>query len=183
MGIVNMALLRSSEVWLAEVLPHRFVASLRPLKLTDSAILAMTGFANEPSLAVDEAQPIDTDVVEMIRFGVGALLVMQRKRVVGLIISSDVQSERLRQFFYRSTHSRFKDIRVGDMMTPWADLQVIGQRAIQAARISDLVEIFRATDSRHLIVVETHACSDRRVHGLVSRAHLLRRLSIADVNY
>jgi predicted transcriptional regulator len=179
---VNMALLRSSQVWLAEVLPHRFVANLRPLKLTDSAILAMADFANEPSLTVDEDQPIDADVDDMIRFGVGALLVMQHKRVVGLITSSDVQSERLCQYLHRSTHSRFGGCRVGDMMTPWADLQVIGRRAIQAARINDLVQIFRATDLRHLIVVETDACSDRSVWGLVSRAHLLRRLSIANSN-
>ena len=61
----------------------------------------------------------------MIRLGVRALLVYEESRVIGLSTSHDIQGERPIQVLQSSNHRLHHDIRVADVMTPWAALRVL----------------------------------------------------------
>ena len=162
----------------AGVLPPRSTSSDQRVKLADPAINVMNDFAREYPVTVDEDQQIDSALVDMIRLGVRALLVVRERKVVGFITSYDIEGERPLQCIQRLSYSDRQDIRVGDVMTPWADLQTLNWRAVKDASVGSLLEVFRETDLMHLLVVETAVDATTCVRGLFSRTRLERQLGL-----
>lgn len=159
------------------VLPVRSIADGPCLKLSDPAVLAITDFALDPPVTVNQGRQIDDALQDMIRLGVRSLLVYQDQRIVGLITSYDIQGERPMQFLQRSNYSRHQDICVGDIMTPWDQLLGVDWRSLNSASVGDLVRVFAHTELSHLIIIEPYqAASMSILRGLISGARLERRL-------
>jgi CBS domain-containing protein len=160
-------------------LPGRSVSDSPPLNSNDSAVRAFTDFKDERPIVVDESRQIDDALDDMIRSGVRALLVMRDQSITGLITSYDIQGERPLQYLRMSNYSRHRDICVGDVMTPWAELRAIDVATLTAMTTFDLLESLDDSGLTHLIVVEGHASPSPVVRGLVSRHWLARQLGIA----
>ena len=158
------------------VLPSTSTPHEPPLDPADPAIHAVTDFTREHPMTVDAERQIDDALRDMIGKGVRALLVVKDQSVIGLITSYDIQGEKPMQFLQSSNYSRHQDIRVGDIMTPWGELQGVDWRGIQSARIRDLERLFEETQLTHLIVIETDHGAPAVVRGLISHRRLLRQL-------
>jgi len=63
-------------------------------------------------------------------------------------------------------------------MTPTHDVPAIDWQTVQDARISDLLEIFEATDVRYLVVIQTETANWCTVRGLIYRRRLERQLRV-----
>jgi CBS-domain-containing membrane protein len=157
----------------------RPVSAPRAVTPASAAVEVMTDFAHEHPVTVGESRGIDDALEDMIRFGVRALLVVKGEQVTGLITSYDIQGERPLKFLLSSTHSRHDEILVGHIMTPWVQVPVLDWEEVRDARVRDVVEIFRAAEATHFVVLEADSAGSPRVRGLISRARLERQLAAA----
>jgi CBS domain-containing protein len=165
-------LLAHTKKFAAGTLPRRSSSADHLVRLADPAVSVMNDFTREYPVTVDEERQIDVALADMIRLGVRALLVVREQKVLGLITSYDIEGERPLQYL----HTRRKDIQVGQIMTPWADLQTLNWWVIKDACVGDVLEVFRETDVMHLLVVEAAIDAVPCVRGLFSRTRIERQL-------
>jgi CBS domain-containing protein len=104
------------------------------------------------------------------------MLVVRAQSIIGLVTSYDIEGKRFVRFAQPPHARRREDIRVGDVMTRWADLPTLDWNTVQTATISDLLEIFSGVGVMHLVVVETDAQGEEAVRGLISRSRIERQL-------
>ena len=152
-------------------------SSAEKLLADDSAIHAYTDFAREYPIVVDESRQIDEALEDMIRNGVRALLVTHEGTVTGLVTSYDIQGERPLQFLRDSNYSRHRDIRVGDIFTPWHRLHAIDLATLDTLTAMELLTYLHDDELTHLIVIEYPKDPFPLVRGIISRAQLERRLA------
>jgi len=160
----------------AAIFPLRFPVEAPCVKLSDPAVRVMTDFDHAPAFTVAEDERIDGALDDMFRLGVRALVTARDGRVTGLVTSYDIQGERPRQLMARSADLRREDICVGDIRTPWSELPLVAFETLRDARVSDVLEIFDATECTHLMIVENYEDGSLRARGLVSRTRLRRQL-------
>jgi CBS domain-containing protein len=160
----------------AGVLPIRQPVEYQELRLRDAAVHTMTDFKSRIAITVGPDWQIDEALADMVRLGVRAMLVVKAGSVIGLVTSYDIEGTRP-VLFAQPPHARRRDdIRVGDVMTKWADLPTVDWNTVQTATISDLLEIFSGVGVMHLLVVETDAQGAEAVRGLISRSRIERQL-------
>jgi CBS domain-containing protein len=70
---------------------------------------------------------------------------------------------------------------VRDIMTQWGDMPTVDWSTMQSARVRDLLEIFEGIGVSHLLVVEGDDRGVPVVRGLVSRAHIERRVRPGEI--
>jgi CBS domain-containing protein len=159
----------------AAKLPHRITSYDHRVRRRDPAVDVMTDFTREMPVTVSEEQSIDTTLVEMIRFGIRAMLVVRGHSVVGFITSYDIEGEKPMQFLQSSTYTRHHEIQVGDIMTPLSAVVAFNWQKVQRANIEDVLEIFHHVDATHILVMET-VDSVPFIRGLFSRTQIERQL-------
>lgn len=164
----------------AGVLPIRQPVEYQELRPGDAAVHTMTDFKSRIAITVGPDWQIDEALADMVRLGVRALLVVRAGSVIGLVTSYDIEGTRSVQFAHPPHARRREDIRVGDVMTKWADLPTLEWDTVQTATISDLLEIFSGVGVMHLLVVETDAQGAEAVRGLISRSRIERQLQRAE---
>jgi len=160
----------------AGVLPVRRPAEYQDLKSRDPALNVMTDFTVKMAVTVSPDRQIDAALSDMKRYGVRAMLVVPAESVLGLITSYDIEGPRPIQFAERFHVTGREDIRVGDIMTEWADVPTVDWQTMQEARIADLLEIFDGIGVMHLLVVDVGATGSEVVRGLISRSRIDRHL-------
>ena len=161
------------------VLPQRAMPNDVRVHLADPAIHTMTDFTREYPVTIEEERPIGAALADMVRLGVRAMLVARDQKVVGFITSYDIEGERPLQYLQNSNYTRHRDLQVGHIMTPWAELRTSNWRAVKNACVGDLLEAFRHVDAMHLLVVETAADDTTYVRGLFSKTRLDRQLGLS----
>ena len=176
-GAPAAASLARSRVGLMLPCAGSFPCDPPPVGLDDPAVLVTTDFRQTPPITVPEHRLIDEALRDMVRFGVRALLVTRDDAVTGLITSYDIQGERPLQFLQGSTFSRHAEIEVGHIMTPWEQGPMLEWSMLEAARVSDVLEIFAGTAATHLMVVESPTIGAATVRGMISRTQTQRQLS------
>jgi predicted transcriptional regulator len=147
-----------------------------PVALTDPAMAVVTDFTWERPVVVTEDRAIDDALEEMMRAGVGALLVVQEDAVTGLITASDIQGERPLQFLHLSGFAGRAEIEVRHIMRPWDCVPTLEWQAVRSARMHIIVEFLRATHATHVVIVEQAEQGGAFVRGLISRTRLERQL-------
>lgn len=161
------------------VIPQRVVTRPSALSADEPAVAALTDFTRECPVAVSPDRHIDDALLDMIRAGVRALLVLDDGRLLGLITSYDIQGERPIQFLQSPACTQdtclHRDVRVADIMTVLEQLPTLDLRAVQSARVGDLIETFKATEQTHLVVLASGPDGTQLVHGLISRTRLERQ--------
>jgi CBS-domain-containing membrane protein len=145
------------------------------------AVGAMTDFSTETPARVVPGRQIDDALQDMVRAGIRSLLVVDEgAALLGLITAADILGTRPIQFLQNplceSHPCRHQDIRVADIMTPWAQLRLLDYHQVTMASAGDLADQFRGTDTTHVLVIERAAVGTGQVRGLISRSRLLRQL-------
>ena len=138
------------------------------LTLTDPAVRVVTDFVWEQPVTVLARRSIDGALEEMMRAGVGALLVVRDEVIIGLITSLDIQRA--------AGDARYDDIEVGHIMTPWERVPTLDWQALARARVFDVAACFQSVPASHIVLVEHADQGGTFVRGLVSRTRLLRQL-------
>jgi CBS domain containing-hemolysin-like protein len=150
------------------------------LTRSSPGVRAMTDFSAETPVCVFPGRHIDDALQDMIRAGIRSLLVVDDGAVLGLITAADILGTRPIQFLQNplceSHPCRHQDVRVSDIMTPWAQLRLMDYYRVTAASAGDLADQLRDSDTTHILVIERAADNTIHVRGLLSRTRLLRQL-------
>lgn len=147
-----------------------------PLRLSDPAVRAMTDFRRDLPLTVPENLALEQVLDEMFRAGVRCFLVVRESIVTGLITAEHVRGDHTLIQAQSLAMEGAAPLRVADVMTPSPDVPAIDWQVIEQAQIRDLVEIFAATETQHLVVLESDTVNRSHVRGLIHRARLERQL-------
>jgi CBS domain containing-hemolysin-like protein len=147
------------------------MALARPATLASPAIDLLTDFRQSPIVTVPDSLPIDRALEVMIMAGVRfCFAVTPNHRMVGNITSYDIQGERPLGLSHGSKLAR-TDIHVRDIMEPLESWQVIDFDEVKSATVGDVIEAFKQSGRRHLVVVERLA-GTASVRGLLSASRV-----------
>lgn len=151
--------------------------------LDDSALDVFTDFRSREPITVEPDRAIAEALAKMKWTGVRLLLVTDtERRVVGLISSRDIEGEKPVRFS-QATGQPHDRIRVQDIMTPQAGIQVLNWNRVRDAQVGHIVATLREAGRHHLLVAETAADGAQCILGLFSASQISRQLGweITDV--
>lgn len=150
---------------------------LPAVSLDAPATAVMTDLARVPAVAVDPDVGIDAAMRIMVRRGVRSLFVLDMDgEVLGLITATDLLGEKPLKHIHAHGVAR-GEIRVRDLMTPHAQLEVLSMTDVQRARVGNVLATLRAKRRQHAMAVEVEAPGGRQiVRGVFSASRLEAQL-------
>lgn len=146
------------------------------VKLSDSALDAMTDLTKVSVVSVRAATSMNKANAKMIKYGVRLLLVLDdEEQVAGIITASDILGEKPMRFLQEmgGTHA---DILVSDIMTPQSELQVLDIEEVKKAKIGSIVATLKKANRQHGLVAATMPDGCQRVCGIFSATQIGRQL-------
>lgn len=141
----------------------------------DSALAVMTDLTRVPAVLVDPDVDIEAGLRIMVRRGVRSLLVVNvDNEIVGLISAPDLLGEKPLQHL-REHGGRRADVRIYELMTPIAELEVLPLSAVAQARVGNVLATLEQSGRQHALVVEESA-GHALVRGIFSATQIDRQL-------
>lgn len=154
-----------------------------PRKLpADPAVSVMTDFTDTAVFVIGHDVEIDQALLYMKTVGVRFLFVKDGGgSLVGLVTSTDIQGEKPVRYL-QSVDCTLKscsraDVLVKHIMVPVENWDVIDYSDVEKARISHVVDSFKATGRRHLVVTE-HTGRVAMVRGIFSATRVEHALGM-----
>jgi CBS domain-containing protein len=125
---------------------------------------------------VDPDVDIEAGLRIMVRRGVRSLLVVNvDNEIVGLISAPDLLGEKPLQHL-REHGGRRADVRIYELMTPIAELEVLPLSAVAQARVGNVLATLEQSGRQHALVVEDSAAGHALVRGIFSATQIDRQL-------
>ena len=145
-----------------------------------SAMAVMTDLQFVPAAIVHGEIDVESASQKMIARGVRALLVTDGDEdIIGIITSRDLLGRRPHDLMQRRGIA-FGEVRVQDIMTPAADIEVIPLTDVLHAHVGDIILTLKHSGRQHALVVEEVAFSDKCVvRGIFSASQIARQLGVA----
>lgn len=142
----------------------------------DPALSVMTDLRRVPAVLVDPDVDIEAAMRIMIRRNVRSLFVVNvDQEVLGLITANDLLGEKPMQHLERYGGRR-SEIRVRDLMTPHARLEVLPLADVERARVGHVLATLEVAGRQHAMVVEQDAAGREVVRGVFSASQLEKQL-------
>lgn len=156
-----------------------YLYSPAPVRLASPAAEVMTDLKLVAAATVDADTQIDSANQLMIARGVRSLIVIDaRNEVVGLVTARDIHGERpLRAAQARGL--RHGELRVGDVMTPAAEIEVLEAADVLRADVGNILETLKRSGRQHALVVDRDAAGRQKVRGIFSLSQIARQLGVA----
>lgn len=146
------------------------------VKPDDPATSVMTDLKQVPAVLTDPDVDIEAATRVMIRRNVRSLFVVDvDNEILGLITATDLLGEKPMQHLARYGGRR-ADIRVRDLMTPHARLEVLAMAEIAHARVGHILATLKLAGRQHAMVVEEDARGHDVVRGVFSASQLEKQL-------
>jgi len=157
--------------------------------LESPALEVMTDLTRTVPATIRPRAPIEGANQYMISRGVRLLLVVdEHEAVIGLVTATDILGEKaLRVATDRAM--RRGELTVGDIMTPAAQVEVLGLADVEGARVGHVLETLRRAGRQHALVVDLEREPPRRlidrpvertmVRGIFSLSQVARQLGLA----
>jgi CBS-domain-containing membrane protein len=143
--------------------------------LDDSALSVMTDLQQVPAVTTSPEELIEEAHRVMIRRGVRLLFVLDGSGAVqGVVTASDFLGEKPLRFM-QERGVQHAEIRVGDIMTPAAQLEALAYADVAGMRVGHVVATIRAVRRQHVMVSEDKG---KRIRGLFSASQIARRLGV-----
>lgn len=143
------------------------------------AIEAMTDLRRIQAVTIGPEAALDDANTTMIRNGIRLLLVVDATgSVVGMLTASDVLGERPVQVG-RQRGLRHEELRVGDVMVPAGEIDVIELSDILHAKVGHVVATLRHWGRQHALVVDRDDAGQRMIRGIFSLTQIGRQLGVA----
>lgn len=153
-----------------QVLPDR-------VDSTSPATDVMTDLTKVAAITISPCATLDQAQERMIASGVRLLLVTnQRNHILGLITTTDLQSERPMQYL-KEVGGKREDIFVRDIMTPQDQLEVLFMNDVSKAQVGDVVETLKRVGRQHALVVDVEDDAPS-VRGIFSTKQLGMQLGV-----
>jgi len=150
------------------------VISPTRVTLDSPARSVMTDFSQTPAATIEPEAGIEYANDYMRRRGVRALLVTEADGgVVGILTATDVLGEKPVKLALERGVKR-QEIRVADIMTPRALLELLAFEDISQARVGHIVATLRQAGRQHFLVAERNS-SGERVRGIFSLSQIARQ--------
>lgn len=147
-----------------------------PVTLDDPAVAVMTDLTEVPPVPVDPEVSLEAAMRIMVRRGVRSLFVLNvDDELVGLITATDLLGEKPLKHIY-AHGGRRGDLRVRDLMTPQAQLEVLSMGDVARSSVGDVLATLRACRRQHAMAVEEHAGGRQVVRGVFSASQLEAQL-------
>jgi CBS-domain-containing membrane protein len=150
-----------------------------PAKVIDRspAVLVMTDLRQQLAVTIEANVSIDYALQRMKTVGVRLLFVVNSNmEVVGLITATDILGEKPLQF-HQTSHLRYEEILVRDIMTPSADLDVLLMEEVLRATVGDIVATLVTVGRRHALVLDNDMRTGRAgIRGIFSASQISRQL-------
>jgi CBS-domain-containing membrane protein len=142
----------------------------------DPALSVMTDLRRVPAVLVDPDVDMEAAMRIMIRRNVRSLFVVNvDNEVLGLVTATDLLGEKPMQHLAR-TGGRRGDIRVHDLMTPQARLEVLAMGDVEHACVGQVLATLNEAGRQHAMVVEGGAGGREVVRGVFSASQLEKQL-------
>ena len=147
-----------------------------PVTLDDSALTVMTDLTRVPAVLVDPDVDIEAAMRIMIRRNVRSLFVVDvNSEILGLVTATDLLGEKPRQHIQQ--HGGRRDsIRVRELMTPHARLEVLPMTEVARACVGQVVATLVQASRQHAMVVEDSPDGRQQVRGVFSATQLEKQL-------
>jgi CBS-domain-containing membrane protein len=147
-----------------------------PVTLDDSALTVMTDLTRVPAVLVDPDVDIEAAMRIMIRRNVRSLFVVDvNSEILGLITATDLLGEKPLQHIQQHGGRR-DDIRVRELMTPHARLEVLPMAQVARACVGQVVATLVQASRQHAMVVEDSPDGRQQVRGVFSATQLEKQL-------
>jgi CBS-domain-containing membrane protein len=157
----------------------RVARAARPSRVTlDSPALAvMTDFSQVAAVTIEPDAGIEYANDYMSRRGVRALLVTDADHgVVGILTTTDLLGEKPVKLGIERGVKR-QDIRVADIMTPRALLELLEFEEVRQARVGHIVATLARAGRQHFLV-EERVAQAQQVRGIFSLSQIARQLGV-----
>ena len=142
------------------------------------AARVMTDLAQVNAVVVDPNATMDAAHAIMLKRGVRLLLAMDAdKLLAGLITATDILGEKP-MTLVRERRIRHDEILVADVMTPVSRLDAFDWKAVQAARVGNVVARLQQARRQHALVTHTTGSGQVLVRGIFSLSQIARQLGI-----
>ena len=146
--------------------------------LESPALRVMTDLAQVPAAVVEPHATMEAAHAQMLQRGVRLLLAMDGEgRLAGLITATDILGEKP-MTLVRERRIRHDEILVADVMTPVARLDAFEWKAVQAARVGNVVARLQQARRQHALVTQTTAGGQVLVRGIFSLSQIARQLGL-----
>lgn len=144
------------------------------------AVEVMTDLQRVPAATIEAELAIDFANQAMIARGVRSLLVIDgRGDVIGVVTSRDILGERPMQVVSKRG-VRHDDIKVGDVMTPRGDIEVLDMAEVVRARVGSIIRTLQRSGRQHALVVDRDLVTNRQmVRGIFSASQIARQLDVS----
>lgn len=154
-------------------LAHAETRPVTRVSPADPAVTVFTDFAKTAVFSIGEDAGIDQSLLYMKAVGVRFLFVRDASNaLVGLVTTTDIQGEKPLRYI-QATHCTRADLLVKHVMTPVGSWEVIDYFEVERAKVSQVVDSFKAVGRRHLVVVE-----NALVRGIFSATRVEKALGI-----
>lgn len=142
----------------------------------DPAVSVMTDLTKVAAALVDPDVDIEAAMRIMIRRNVRSLFAVNvDNEVLGLITATDLLGEKPLQQIQRYGVRR-NEIRVRDLMTPQAQLEVLRMRDVERACIGHIVETLKQAGRQHAMVVDDAGGGRPVVRAVFSTSQIEKQL-------
>jgi CBS domain containing-hemolysin-like protein len=142
----------------------------------DPALSVMTDLTRVPAVLVDPEVDIEAALRIMVRRNVRSLLVVNvDNEIVGLISAADLLGEKPLQHI-QEHGGRRADIRVHELMTPLAQLEVLPLSTVRQARVGNVRATLERAGHQHALVIDESVPGHAIVRGIFSATQIDRQL-------
>jgi CBS-domain-containing membrane protein len=146
------------------------------ITLEDPATAIMTDLRRVPPVLVDPEVDIEAAMRIMIRRNVRSLFVVNvENEVLGLLTATDLLGEKPLQHIQQHGGRR-AEIRVRDLMTPHARLEVLPMAEVAHSRVGHVLATLVRAGRQHAIAVEEGPDGREVVRGVFSASQLEKQL-------
>lgn len=147
--------------------------------LESPALDVMTDLKRVKVVTITADANLDDAINRMVCAGVRMLLVVDRDdAVMGVLTSRDLSGERPVEYASRERVAR-ESIRVGDIMTPREQMEVLCMDDVERSRVGDVVETLRLAGRQHAVVVEKAGIAGQMaIRGIFSVTRIGRQLGV-----
>ncbi|APV49239.1 hypothetical protein BWI17_05815 [Betaproteobacteria bacterium GR16-43] len=147
---------------------------LERVALDDPAFSVLTDLTQVTPATIGPERSIDHAHAMMLERRVRLLFVMAERFVVGVVTATDLLGEKPMRFVQERGGTR-SDVLVGDIMTPFAQMDAISMEEVAQMRVGHIVATLRSVGRQHLLAADE---GGRRVRGIFSTSRIAMQLGI-----
>ena len=146
--------------------------------LDSPAVRVMTDLAQVTAVVIEPQATMEAAHAMMLLRGVRMVLALDADgRLAGLITATDILGEKPLNLV-RERRIRHSEILVADVMTPVSRLDAFDWKAVQLARVGNIVARLQEARRQHALVTQTAGGGQILVRGIFSLSQIARQLGI-----